>query len=356
MRVFLVLLGLLSFISCEKQTIEPMFAKKSLAELHGDGKTLNFTIKVPLTQDTLSFYDASSILEDSSIDKEEGMLKQMYNSLKYSVFQMGVGMGFFNKVKLSFATELPSIDSRYIKSLKVKKIFFALENCEEGEEECSAYNKERKANLNLLDKFFINFVPLKSDRRVSILEDEDPILEEEDFKIEELKAFSKSNTSLGSQVTIARFDNDVSMRRSRSKAKSYSSMVILRMRKNLLKNEKLDQLKELRELKEQSVVKGFSTVGSNLYVELNEPEDFMQMIVQINKKYGSIERFGLRKVERCTELVCAEVEASKSNLVPMLEGKDMVRFDTYFSIKKLEMNDFKYNGFIELEFKFDLGV
>lgn len=356
MRVFLVVLGLLSLISCEKQTIEPMFAKKSLAELHGDGKTMNYTIKVPLTKDTLSFYDASSILEDTSIDEDEGVLKDIYNSLKYSVFQMGVGMGFFNKVKLSFSTELPRIDSRYIKSLRVKKIFFALENCEEGELECSAFNKGRKANLNLLDKFFINFVPLKSDKGVSILENEDPVLEDEEFRKEELKAFSKSSGSQSNQVTIARFDNDVSMRRSRSKSSSYSSMVILRMKRDLLKNEKLDQLKELRELKGQSVVKGFSTVGSNLYVELSEPEDFMKMVVHINKKYGSIENFGLRKVERCTELVCAELEASNSNLVPMLEGKDMVRFDTYFSIKELEMNDFKYNGFIELEFKFDLGV
>ena len=357
MRLFLVALGLLSFISCEKQTIEPMFAKKSMAELYGDGETMDFTVKVPLTQDTLSFYDASSILGDTSIDQSSGMINEMYNSLKYSVFQMGVGMGFFNKVKLSFASELPDIDSQYIKSLKVKKIFFALENCEEDEINCSAFDKSRKANLNLLDKFFINFVPLDSSKDIGIMENEDPMLDEKDFEEEASKAFSDNTKETSdNQFTIARFDNDTALKRSRSKSNSFSSTVILRMKKDLLKSEKLDQLKVLRSLKERKIVKTFSTVGENLYVELHRPDDYIKMVVWINQKYGSIENFGLRKVERCTQLICADIEASKSNLVPFLEGKDKIRFDTYFSIKKLEMNDFKYNGYIELEFKLDLGV
>ncbi|MCO4754360.1 MAG: hypothetical protein KC478_07745, partial [Bacteriovoracaceae bacterium] len=87
MRVILLTFMAILSLSCEKQEIKPMFAKKSMAELHGDGQTMNFTIKVPLTQDTLSFYDASSVLEDSSLDEEDpGFIKDVYNSLKYSIF------------------------------------------------------------------------------------------------------------------------------------------------------------------------------------------------------------------------------------------------------------------------------
>ncbi|MCO4755949.1 MAG: hypothetical protein KC478_15825, partial [Bacteriovoracaceae bacterium] len=131
---------------------------------------------------------------------------------------------------------------------------------------------------------------------------------------------------------------------------------ILRLERELSKAQKLELVRELREDAYKDVLKSFSTVGNNIYIEMKTSGSFNRFDELIEQRHGQISNLGVRKFERCSVNLCANLETTNSNLVPLLEKSNQLRFDTFFSIKKLEMNDFKYNGFIELEFKLNLGV
>lgn len=212
-------------IGCEKSEIDPLFEKKKLTEIHGDGEVITVKVKLPLSQSTIGSYDASKILEDETLDeKEAGIFRRFWNGLKYKVYDTAVSFGIYNRVKYSFDYQFPDIDSKYIKAAKVNKIFFALENCPEGESACAEPDTDEPVTLKFLDKLFLNVSAVGADK-VLDLENQDVMIDEESFNKASEKAFGTLNSERVSEqlseesleqltqeefykdINIARFEN-----------------------------------------------------------------------------------------------------------------------------------------------------
>src|SRR5690606_7337877 len=166
-------LSLVIFISCisldEKSKITPLFQPKKLSETMSEknkdtslqsltteenGYT-KFRFKIPLSQDMIGHYDYSAIMEDEKLDaKKLGILKRFLVNIKHRVYNLGVGMGVMNKVRFSTDYQFPDFDSEFIKSVKIKRIFFALDQCSPQDFDCIDLAKKDKLSIKFLKSFF----------------------------------------------------------------------------------------------------------------------------------------------------------------------------------------------------------
>jgi hypothetical protein len=115
-----------------KSKIKPLFTPKTMNQKIGNGEYIVKKLKIPLTQDTIGSYDYAEILDDESLsDRDINALEGIWQGLRHGLYNMGIKLGVSNRVRYSADYDgLPNIDTDYIKSLKVKKIFFALSfNC-----------------------------------------------------------------------------------------------------------------------------------------------------------------------------------------------------------------------------------
>lgn len=346
-----------------------MFEKKSLADIHGDGRVMTVTVKVPLSQTTVGSYDASEILSDDSLDsKRHGPLRAIWNEFKYSVMNIAVNIGISNKVKYSFDYEFPEIDPEIVKSIRVKRIFFALENCHEEDEQCILREKKRPVTFKFLDSFFMNVSVVMPGDDLDLDNQEigvDPKVWEQASEM----AFASTpknffsyvddhgniNEDLFKNVNLARFRNTRSYRKDPEVAGKLGKVFLLRLGNHLSKGEKNDLIKRFKGPQYKEVVKGFSLIGSNVYLELEDIALKDRFFKILSADVGSVEELGNNSFDQCSQLNCADLKTNSSNLVPMLEKSNHIRFDTYLSLDKVEQSDFRYNGFVELEVKIDPG-
>ncbi|MEX0798141.1 MAG: hypothetical protein WD025_01775, partial [Bacteriovoracaceae bacterium] len=320
---------------------------------------------------TVGSYDAADIFEDSSLNKEKkGVLRRFWNGIKYKIYNAGINLGISNRIKYSFDYEFPEIDSGTIKSVKVKKIFFALENCPKNDEECRLRNEKDPVTFMLLDKFFLNLSVIQPHDDISFIDSQDPIISSKEFENASLKAFSSRPAPFDSlvngdgevsekvfyDVNLAKFHNTKHYRRNQEVADELSNIFLLRLNRDLSKGEKIDLIRHFKLPKYQGVIQDFSLIGHNIYLELVDTNAYEEFFKILGSSVSSVADLGIDSFEACNVNNCANLKTISSNLVPMLEKSNHIKFDTYFSIRKLEMNDFRYNGFVELEIKLDLGI
>jgi hypothetical protein len=224
------LLLLFSLVSCSlkeasengfktKTKTEPFAPSKTLAERFGDGKQIKFNVKIPLTEDSVGYYDVEDVLGNRELDAEhKNFLERVYDGMKLSMYNLFVKMGYSNNIKFSSSFNFPKIDKRFIKSAKVKKVFFTTEDCRVGEDDCNDTGS-MGSNFNLVDKFFVNLSSAGEDSSVQTTMEQ---LEEKDFKQRSQKAFSQtalsikntleSGTKAGQtfgDINLVSFSNDV---------------------------------------------------------------------------------------------------------------------------------------------------
>lgn len=358
------------FASCEKSEIQPLFPKKKLSEIHGDGRVMTLKVKLPLSQDTMGIYDASEILEDDSLnERENGILREMWNNIKYRVYDTAMIFGFSNKIKYSFDYEFPEIDSRYIKSVKVNKIFFALENCPENDVECVDREEKRPVTFKFLEQFFMNLSVVPLGERLN-LDGQEYFIEDDDYEDAEDRAFEslakgfdtlrnergEIRESAFENFNLAAFNNSRSYQKDGVVAQKLSKIYLLRLKRDLSKEEKVEIVRLFKSPRFQKSIQDFSLIGHNIYLELHSLEAKSEFFSSLSETVGSVNNLGIESFEQCSQLNCANLNTNKSNLVPMLERSSRIRFDTYLNLASVEKRDFRYNGFVELEVKLDLGI
>lgn len=167
MKSLLTVVFLFSLASCSlkeladngfktKTEITPMAPSKTLAQRFGDGKYLTFNVKIPLTEDSVGYYDIEEVLGNSDLNSNhKSYFQSLLDSWKLKLYNLFVKLGKSNKIKYSSVIKFPQIDSRYIKSAKVKKVFFTTEDCRPEEEDCNT-RANFGSNFNLVDTFFLN--------------------------------------------------------------------------------------------------------------------------------------------------------------------------------------------------------
>lgn len=136
--------------------IEPFAPSDSLAERFGNGRTNTFTLKIPLTQSSLGYFDIDDVLGADSPDRDrQGLLGRISNGFKRALFNVALRFGIQSRMKISSYFELPQINEKYIESARVKKVFFTTEDCRPEETDCDD-QESSEGNFNFIDKFFVN--------------------------------------------------------------------------------------------------------------------------------------------------------------------------------------------------------
>jgi len=139
-----------------KSKVTPIASSDSLAQRFGDGEKVKIIVKIPLTEDSIGYYDVDDVLGNRNLDaRYKGFFRQWYDAIKLRVFNWLVNFGVANKMKFSSVFEFPQISSKFIKSAKFKKAFFTTEDCRPEEENCNDRGS-LGSNFNLVDTLFVN--------------------------------------------------------------------------------------------------------------------------------------------------------------------------------------------------------
>ncbi len=139
-----------------KTKLTPIASSKTLAERYGDGKNVIVNVKIPLTENSIGYFDLEDVLGNADLNSEhKGWFHRLYDNIKLSFYNFAFSLGYSEKLKISSVIDFPEIDSRFIKSAKVKKIFFTTEDCRPEEDTCNDRTSVG-SNFNLVDTFFAN--------------------------------------------------------------------------------------------------------------------------------------------------------------------------------------------------------
>jgi|LULL01.1.fsa_nt_gb hypothetical protein len=134
--------------------VKPFASSETLVEKFGDGQRLSLNFKIPLTQDTLGYYEVEEILGNENLDAgDKRLIKKVYDSFRYSFYNMWVKMGRRNHVMFRSYFDLPEVDSEYVKSAKIKRVIFTTDKCHSDLKDC---NGNKRSGFSLIDSLFVN--------------------------------------------------------------------------------------------------------------------------------------------------------------------------------------------------------
>jgi hypothetical protein len=374
-----------------KSEVDPLFEAKTIAQKYGDGKYITKRIKIPLTANTIKSYDLSEILDDSSLDDEEtGFFRRTLNRIKLSLYRAGIMIGLKNRIKYSTEFSLKGYPLSMVKSLKVKSVFFTLEDCPEDNKECITKNEKNPITFEFLDTFFLNASVLKeSDDRKFMIE-EKAIDKKGDFVLDDkgrnvmIRPYAFADLTRGEfrkvsedafnhnqkefdvglvadeqfyDIPLAKVKINKKDFKDNDDSRDYRGNTTIIIKSNQKKENSITLIKqELEKNKVKTLIKDISLVGENLYVELNEKVEQKRFFEKLNLNESESKKIGIKSIDKCTKYKCIDLSTDDRDLAPMLLKEEMLRFDTYISIKNLEFNDFLYNGYVELELKLDLPL
>lgn len=399
-----------------RSKIKPLFDSETLAQRYGDGEKLKVKIIIPLTEDTIGYYDVQNILELPVLDdRQRNFVETISDKFKLTLYQSAITFGLSSKVKFSSSLDLFSFDPEYFEAVNIKKVYFTVEECDSENQDCNNKGREHQ-NIEFVDSMFVNAKFLKKyeeveqvsvlgdgdfeseARKVFIDEDERREVSKDSATIIKYKNYSKlidqKNVLLrkgyikifediiGSRRDIKKFlsqkafEKDIKVIRdirhgTKSKMRKgfmvrlhdhiSSEMFWEKVKKELypLANkvvvirvkDKASIIKYKKLLKQEVHARYIEDVyiaGNSLFVDLkteDTKQDFLKQLIQ-DRDFFSEE---IAKVDSCQKMNCLSPQLTSENLVHYMTERSAIQFDFYMSLNSLNISDFKYNGFVELE-------
>lgn len=228
---FLLLCLTITLTSCSLQdavnnnfehqsSVEEFARAKTLADAYGNGQEIIFKTKIPLTEDSIGYFDVDEILGNSELNSQRrSLIQRLYDNLKLAGFNLFVGLGISNKIKYSSNLDFPRIDPELIISAKVIKVFFTTEDCRREEAICND-RKRFSSNFDFLDEFFLNIKATEekhkdnsSEQIVTLSNSEFKQASDESFSqkhsdVQKILSNGHSNHSKGKSINLVKFKND----------------------------------------------------------------------------------------------------------------------------------------------------
>lgn len=364
--------------------INPLFKAQTLAAAAGDGELYTLTVKVPLTKDSLGSYDFSEIMENDALDnRNRSWLKRFFDNILYNLANVWFAIGRKNKYSYSTGMEFPEIDSDYVKEVRIKKLFFSLEDCDtESDDECVKRRTSRPPSLNFLKTFFLNVSPLKAEEENLLEEGVFEELGKRDFNRKRDKVFLqpfsdnfeeyfatflKNRNLTGAEhgyimrdmfneLNVARLQNNKARQRSEQNVRDNGRTFLFRLKKDIDKYRKVEIKKHFKKEAFDGIVKDLTILGDNLVVEIHAPEQRADFFRALSGTVENVDDLDIKSFEGCSYVNCTTIDINSINLVPLLNENYKLKFDTYLELRYLEINDFLYNGYVEIEIKLDLPL
>jgi len=364
--------------------INPLFKAETLAAANGDSKLYTLTLKVPLTKDSLGSYDFSEIMENDDLDNSNrSWLKRFFDSVFYNLANIWFRFGQKNKYSYSTAIDFPEIDSNYIKEVRIKKLFFSLEDCDIIDEDCVKRRTSRPPSLNFLRRFFLNVSPLQANELHLLDEGEFKEWGKGDFNRVANKVFNQGYFDnfndyyydflelsgvtendehpytvrhMFNDLNVARLENNKKRQRSEENVRDNGRTFLFRLKKDITKYRKVEIKQHFKQDAFDGVVKDITLLGDNLVVEIYTPEQRADFFRVLSSTVENVDELDIKSFEGCSYINCTTIDVNSINLVPLLEENHQVKFDTFLELRYLEINDFLYNGYVEIEVKLDLPL
>lgn len=367
--------------------INPLFEAESLSDTHGDGKLYTVTLKVPLTKDSLGSYDFSDVMENEDLDdSNRSWLNRFYDTIMYNLANFAFKFGARNKYSYSTALEFPEIDPKYVKEVRIKKLFFSLEDCAPDNLECVKRQSSQPPSLNFLKSFFFNISPLDISEENLL---EEGIFKEwssGDFNKEYNKAFEQeyfesfedyfqsvqemfhasnrrnrsveapTKSDLFMDLNVARIRNSKKLRRNNNNTRDEGRIFLFRLKQDITKYRKAEIKRHFKQDIFKHTVKDLTILGNNLVVELFNSDLRPTFFRILSESVDNVDQLDINSFEGCSYENCATIDVNSINLVPLLEKTYKLKFDTFLELRFLQINDFLYNGFVEIEIKLDLPL
>jgi len=369
-----------------------------------DGDIIKTTFVVPLTDNSVDYYDVQEILELGELDADKrNTLERIYDSVWLYLYNKSVEFGLTDQIKLTFNVDLIKLDPDYIKTVKVKKVYFTFDQCETKDNNCN-FDDSKNKNINFIESFFMNVSPV--DEKIGAQDSSD-----EDFEFIRSKEFERNvqkttvikykNDNLlfdrakligkGRDLKLynvdlsftkyleffrkKEFENIIEEVSSRVQKRPFVKRFIrIKLKENttrhdleskiekmlyplkdkivLLRLKNKDKIIEYKNEMARPYLKKYieksRLVGDSLFVELKSAS-FKNKFLQNLKNSSVFSLLDFIRIDSCEKNNCVSPTITESNLVGLLSETSMLKFDLFFALNSLNLSDFKYNGFIELE-------
>lgn len=190
--------------------VTPFAKADTLAQRFGNGRTNTFTLKIPLTESSIGYFDIDEVLGNDSLDRDQqSFLSRMANGFKMAIYNIALRMGIRNKFKITSYFNLPEINPKFVESARVKKVFFTTEDCRPEDVDCDD-TKSSEGNFNFIEKFFVNLrLDKSSEETRQAIKSKDGEVDSKIFKKAVSRSFSETMESAVSDVMMLSQAGDI---------------------------------------------------------------------------------------------------------------------------------------------------
>jgi len=352
MRLILTISLLAFAVACgQTSKVEPLFPAVRINESHGDGNQAVFTVKIPLSENSIDS-------EESPIDPETGiarvpLLGEVLRLIGKSTINFALSMGRGVDQNIIIKQPLPDLNEPTLKHISIKRIFFHIgpkNPLERPRQEFILFRWFRRLlrGNEALDFNFIrmldidmsiertaeappSYVPCVVDERHprrcprgSRVDDKGNALPRTNFLHYRDNKRTEHLNPIGS-VIIAHTDRPV------------------RLRRFLRSHEEFGE-----------VVKDVTLINKNLVIELKGDE------LAVEKFYALMDRFGddiadldIPLFTDCKGFNCMDVKLNNQNLLPLLQKGNLLNIQTQLDVQGAPTRHFQLKGFIEFEVRLD---
>ncbi|MBY0517679.1 MAG: hypothetical protein K2P81_12260 [Bacteriovoracaceae bacterium] len=352
MKIIFIILLLGVASSCgQKSKVTPLFKAIPLKESHGDGQYAVFTVKLPLSDQSIEVYN-SPIDPNSGLSKVP-LLGDVLRMLTQATFNMGASLGL-GKSRISINQPIPDLNSPYLKSLVVKRVFFHIDQKNILEEARPPGIWGRFRNLlrgrTALDFSFIRElkIRLKMDKEEGEPVDFTPTITTDDQVNEKPEANALPDEFEPIELLHYR-------RKYRSQVLRNSergSMFVIYTQTPVQVRAFLRRDPELAALIKEIVI-----VNKSIVLELTgkqlESEKFFQLLEKYEKE---MEQSGITKINDCDDDTCMDVRVNDQNMLPILLQGNKLKIETIIDSSKVPPKSFQLKGFVEFEVKLDVPL
>lgn len=322
-RLFLFSLCLVFLAACgKKSTIKTHVEAQQL----GDGQNITQPIVLPLSDKTIATYEADT-----------DNIGPLFRGFVSTIMNLGASMGA-GKTRLSLIQPIPEIPEDYVTSLKVKRIFFFIED------------HKHKANFNFLRRIAVKMSPFKLEYAPATWE---PIIETDSLNENELSTFRKLFKSQrdrhaeewdkGSKgLLLLRYDEAAKADsiRNDSEGKVF-----------IIETAKPQETRKFLDANFKEYYKRLHVLNKSILVELKKDPVIVEIFkTRLAEEASRVTHLEIGEIKPCSDDVCLDLKVPDSNLMPLLREGNAIKIDAYIDPRKAPKT-FQLKGFIEFELK-----
>lgn len=340
--LFLILLLAVATGCGKKSTV------KADVEANGLKEPIAIKVVVPLTEETIATFDSPV---ENTFPLLRGLVK--------SVFDLGASLGA-GKMKMSLLQPLPEIPSKYVKDIRVKRVFFYVEPKKVEKVPRTVVGKvlndvwkfikrERELSFDFIDRLAVTLKPEEAkDRSTWVPAVTTPDLTKKDkeyfsnlfkmntYSVEQMNLNDKDETKV-----MIRYDKE--KKENYLKTKSIGRIYIIYTDEPVKTRRLIEDDPRLADTYTR-----IHSLSKSLLIELPTSPILQEKFEQ--EFWEKQEELNIKNMEACTEKICLDFKVSDINLVPLLEKSNGLKVDSFIEAGKTP-ESFQLKGFMEFEVK-----